>query len=61
MSYYLSVRSKGQILFEIWNREGGVSLTQAWVAALPAILKCERLDGANQLLLRIDDEPVLSR
>jgi len=59
--FYLSVRSKNQILFEIWNRDGGITLAEAWAAALPAVLKCERLPGYNQLMLRIDDETVLDR
>jgi len=59
--FYLSVRSQGQVLFEMYNREGGITLVDAWAAALPALLKCERLPGYNQLLLRVDDQTVLDR
>lgn len=59
--FYLSVRCKNQTLFEIFSREGGITLEQAWAAALPALRKADRLTGTNQLVLRIDDEPVLDR
>lgn len=59
--FYLSVRSKNQTLFEIYSRAGGLTLAEAWAAALPALLKCERESGCNQVLLRIDDRPVLDR
>jgi hypothetical protein len=63
MSYYLSVRFQGTILFEIFNREGGVSLTQAWAAALPAVLATAKQNayGSTELVLRIDDQPVIQR
>jgi hypothetical protein len=59
--FHLRVSCAGQTIFEVYNLTGELSLTQAWAAALPALLNTQRTPDINRIELRLDDGPVLGR